>query len=145
MKKLVFIGTVGCGKTTLGQAIHGEEIHYKKTQQTEIIGRDMLDTPGEYLDRADRRGALMMSTMDAELLVFIESAIEDRAMFPPSYAGAFAKEAVGVVTKIDLATPEQIQKAEKKLELAGVTKLFHISSVTGEGLKEFMDYIGADT
>ncbi len=144
MKRVVFIGTVGCGKTTLGQAIHGDEIHYKKTQAVEIIGREILDLPGEFLERVDRRGALMMSTMDAEVVVFIESATEVRAMFPPEYAGSFAKEVIGVVTKIDLATEEQIENAEKKLRLAGARKLFRVSSVTGSGLEELVDYLSGD-
>lgn len=144
MKRVVFIGTVGCGKTTLGQAIHGDEIHYKKTQAVEIIGREILDLPGEFLERVDRRGALMMSTMDAEVVVFIESATEVRAMFPPEYAGSFAKDVIGVVTKIDLATEEQIENAEKKLRLAGARKLFRVSSVTGSGLKELVDYLSGD-
>ena len=144
MKRVVFIGTVGCGKTTLGQAIHGDEIHYKKTQAVEIIGREILDLPGEFLERVDRRGALMMSTMDAEVVVFIESATEVRAMFPPEYAGSFAKDVIGVVTKIDLATEEQIENAEKKLRLAGARKLFRVSSVTGSGLEELVDYLSGD-
>lgn len=141
MKRIVFIGTIGCGKTTLGQALHGDELRYKKTQAVEIIGRDILDTPGEFLERADRRGALMMSTMDAEVIVFIESATEVRSMFPPGYAGSYAKPVIGVVTKIDIATEEQIEKAEKKLEFAGAQTIFRVSSTTGEGLNELMDYL----
>ena len=141
MKRVVFIGTIGCGKTTLGQAIHGEELHYKKTQAVEIIGRETIDTPGEFLERADRRGALMMSTMDAELVIFIESATEERSMFPPGYAGSYAKPVIGVVTKIDLAEEEQIARAEKKLEFAGARTIFRVSSTTGEGLPELMDYL----
>lgn len=144
MRRVVFIGTVGCGKTTLGQAIHGDEIHYKKTQAVEIIGREILDLPGEFLERVDRRGALMMSTMDAEVIVFIESATEVRTMFPPEYAGSFAKEVIGVVTKIDLATEKQIETAEKKLRLAGARKLFRVSSVTGTGIKELVDYLSGE-
>lgn len=144
MKRVVFIGTVGCGKTTLGQAIHGDVIHYKKTQAVEIIGREILDLPGEFLERVDRRGALMMSTMDAEVVVFIESAIEVRAMFPPEYAGSFGKEVIGVVTKTDIATSEQIESAEKRLMLAGARKIFHVSSVTGEGVKELVEYLSGD-
>lgn len=144
MKKVVFIGTVGCGKTTLGQAIHGDEIHYKKTQAVEIIGREILDLPGEFLERVDRRGALMMSTIDAEVIVFIESATETRAMFPPEYAGCFAKDVIGVITKTDLADEEQLAYAEKKLRLAGARRIFKVSSITGDGLEELVDYLSGD-
>ena len=144
MKRVVFIGTVGCGKTTLGQAIHGDEIHYKKTQAVEIIGREILDLPGEFLERVDRRGALMMSTMDAEVIVFVESATETRAMFPPEYAGSFAKDVIGVITKTDLADEEQIIYAEKKLKLAGARRIFKVSSITGDGLDTLIDYLSGE-
>ena len=38
MKNIIFIGTIGCGKTTLSQAIKGEKISYKKTQAVEVVG-----------------------------------------------------------------------------------------------------------
>ena len=143
MKRVVFIGTIGCGKTTLGQALHGDELRYKKTQAVEIIGRDILDTPGEFLERRDRRGALMMTTMDAEVVVFIESATEERSMFPPGYAGSYAKPVIGVVTKIDIANEEQIARAVKKLEFAGARTIFQVSSTTGEGLDALMEFLTA--
>ena len=136
MKRVVFIGTIGCGKTTLGQALHGDELRYKKTQAVEIIGRDILDTPGEFLERRDRRGALMMTTMDAEVIVFIESATEERSMFPPGYAGSYAKPVIGVVTKIDIAA-----RAVRKLEFAGARTIFQVSSTTGEGLDALMEFL----
>lgn len=145
MKRVVFIGTIGCGKTTLGQAIHGDELHYKKTQAVEIIGREILDTPGEFLERADRRGALMMSTMDAEVIVFLESATEGRSMFPPGYAGSYAKPVIGVVTKIDVASEEQIAQAVKKLEFAGAHTIFQVSSTTGEGLDALISYLSEES
>lgn len=145
MKRVVFIGTIGCGKTTLGQALHGDALHYKKTQAVEIIGRDILDTPGEFLERRDRRGALMMTTMDAEVICFIESATEERSMFPPGYAGSFAKPVIGVVTKTDIADEEQIARAEKKLDFAGARTIFKVSSTTGDGLAELMDYLTEET
>lgn len=141
MKRVVFIGTIGCGKTTLGQALHGDELRYKKTQAVEIIGRDILDTPGEFLERRDRRGALMMTTMDAEVIVFIESATEERSMFPPGYAGSYAKPVIGVVTKIDIADEEQIARAVRKLEFAGARTIFKVSSTTGEGLDALMEFL----
>ena len=141
MKRVVFIGTIGCGKTTLGQALHGDELRYKKTQAVEIIGRDILDTPGEFLERRDRRGALMMTTMDAEVVVFIESATEERSMVPPGYAGSYAKPGIGVVTKIDIANEEQIARAVKKLEFAGARTIFKVSSTTGEGLDALTEFL----
>lgn len=144
MKSIIFVGTIGCGKTTLSQAILGEEISYQKTQAVQVRGHKILDTPGEFLERVDRRGALMTTSADADVIVFMCSATEGRNMFPPAYSGCFAKECIGVVSKVDIATPEQIHEAEQYLTLAGATKLFHVSGVTGEGVQEFINYLSED-
>ena len=46
MKKLMLIGRVAAGKTTLTQALRGEQIHYCKTQyiniETENFGVEVI-------------------------------------------------------------------------------------------------------
>lgn len=143
MKKIIFIGPVGSGKTTISEAILGEDIEYRKTQAVQVMGDSILDTPGEYLERVQMRGALMITSADAEIIGLIESATELRSMFPPGYAGGFAKTVIGIVTKTDIADEKQIEAAETRLKLAGVAKIFHVSSVTREGLDELLEYLEA--
>jgi len=144
MRRIIFVGTIGCGKTTLGQAMLGQDLHYKKTQSVEILGNCILDTPGEYLELVKLRGALMMTAVEANTIVLLQSATEPRNMYSPAYAGAFAKEVIGVVTKIDLATEEQIRAAEHALEIAGARKIFRVSSTEGTGVQELMDYLNTE-
>ncbi|NLL62705.1 MAG: EutP/PduV family microcompartment system protein [Ruminococcaceae bacterium] len=144
MKSIIFVGTVGCGKTTLSQAMLGEEIRYQKTQSVLVRGQRILDTPGEFLERLDKRGALMTTSVDADVIVLACSAIEGRNMFPPGYSGGFAKECIGVVTKVDLADEDQIKYAEEILRLAGAQRIFRTSGITGEGVKEFLDYLSEE-
>jgi ethanolamine utilization protein EutP len=40
-----------------------------------------------------------------------------------------------VVTKTDLGTPRQVSTAQDHLRLAGVTELFAVSAVTGDGME----------
>ena len=47
MKKIILIGRSGAGKTTLTQALKGEEIKYHKTQYVNYF-ECIIDTPGEY-------------------------------------------------------------------------------------------------
>ena len=66
---------------------------------------------------------------------------EPRNKFSPGYGGSFAKDVIGIVTKIDIATPLQIERAEKMLRMAGARKIFRISSYTGEGVQELAEYL----
>lgn len=139
MKKVIFIGTVGCGKTTLSQRLSGAQIVYKKTQSIEIVGTGIIDTPGEYLDRAQMRGALMISSADADVICLLQSATDEKTMFPPAYAGAFAKEVIGAVTKTDAARPEQIRQAREKLHTAGAAEICEVSGFTGTGMDKLIE------
>lgn len=141
MKKIILIGNVGSGKTTLCQAIMGNKLEYKKTQAVEIVGNSMLDTPGEYLERTQMRGALMITSADADVIGLVQSATEIRYMFPPCYAGAFAKEVIGIVTKADDADKKQIDTAVERLKIAGASKIFITSSVTDNGIAELVNYL----
>lgn len=141
MKRIIFIGPVGCGKTTISEAILGQDIEYRKTQSVQVMGDSILDTPGEYLERAQMRGALMITSADAEVIGLIESAVEERSMLPPGYAGSFAKTVIGIITKIDIADKEQIEHAESRLKQAGAERIFRVSSITKEGLDELLEYL----
>jgi len=135
------IGDVGCGKTSLTQALMGNEIQYKKTQAVEVVDNIIFDTPGEYLERTQMRGALMITSADAEIIGLVQAASENRDMFPPCYAGAFAKEVIGIVTKIDEADEKRIKIAEEWLRMAGAHKVFKTSSLRGDGIRELADYL----
>ena len=49
MKKIMLIGHIACGKTTLCQRLNGLKQEYKKTQVIEVINHT-IDTPGEYTE-----------------------------------------------------------------------------------------------
>lgn len=144
MKSIILIGTIGAGKTTLSQALLGEDVSYKKTQAVEVRGKCILDTPGEYLERRQMQGALMITSADADVIVLLQDPLDARCKYPPCYAGAFAKEVIGIVTKKDLATEKQMEEAKIKLRLAGARKIFTVSSQTGEGIPELMEYLSEE-
>lgn len=139
--RIVLMGRSAAGKTTLCQCINHEEIRYHKTQTVSVINQNMIDTPGEYLERRGYRGALMVTATDADVVVLVQDATEGGTMFPPAYASMFSKPTVGVVTKKDLASEEQLEKAEKYLNMAGAKKIFVVSGVTGEGVPELVEYL----
>ena len=139
--RIVLIGRSAAGKTTLCQCINHEEIRYHKTQTVSLINQSMIDTPGEYMERRGFWGALMVTSADADVVVLVQDATENGTMFPPAYSSMFAKPIVGVVTKKDLATEEQVENAKKYLRLAGAKEIFEASGVTGEGVPELVAHL----
>ncbi len=140
-KRIILIGRSAAGKTTLCQRINHEELKYHKTQTVQVVNQSMIDTPGEYLERRYFRGALMVTSADADVIVLVQDATEGGTMFPPAYASMFAKPAVGVVTKSDLADGHAVEKAKRYLHAAGAGKMFVVSSVSGEGVEELVKYL----
>lgn len=141
-KRIILIGRSAAGKTTLCQAINHEDLKYHKTQTVQVVNQNMIDTPGEYLERTYMRGALMVTSTDADLIVLVQDATENGTMFPPAYTSMFAKPTIGVVTKSDLATARQIEDAKQYLVMAGAGRLFVTSSVDGSGISGLLEHLG---
>ena len=141
MKKILLIGTVSCGKTTLSQYLSGMELVYKKTQALDVIGT-AIDTPGEYLEHRAYMRNLMVLSADVDYVLFLMDPTQERFMYSPGHAASFPVPVIGVVTKIDIATPKQIADAKEMLEITGADPIFSISSYTGEGIPELLKYIG---
>lgn len=136
--RVILIGKSTAGKTTLCQRINSEELKYHKTQTVQIVNNNMIDTPGEYLERTGYRGALVVTSVDADMILLVQDATETGTMFPPLFSSMFTKPCVGIVTKADLANEEQVEQAKTFLRNAGAGTLFVTSAVTGEGVEELV-------
>lgn len=140
-KRVILIGRSTAGKTTLCQCINHEELKYHKTQTVQIINQNMIDTPGEYLERTGYRGALVVTSTEADVIMLVQDATEGGTMFPPMFNSMFTKPCVGVVTKADLANEEQVERAKKYLKNAGAGALYVTSAVTGQGVDELVEQL----
>lgn len=140
MRRILLAGAVACGKTTLCQRLNGLDPSYKKTQSLEVMGTT-IDTPGEYLEhRAFLRG-LVVTASEADLVLFLQDASQERFLYSPGMAGMFPVPVAGVVTKADLATERQVRDAREMLELAGAQPIFTISAVTQEGMEDLLAFL----
>lgn len=137
MKKTLLVGRHGVGKTTLKQALRGENIHYVKTQYMDY-GDWLIDSPGEYAEVHGLGAALAIYSYEADIVALLISADDDYSLFPPCCTSMVNREVIGIVTKIDKASPE---RAAEWLRLAGCNLIFPINSHSGEGVQELKDYL----
>ena len=137
MKKTLLVGRHGAGKTTLTQALKGEEIRYEKTQYM-LYGDWLIDSPGEYAEVHGYGAALAVYSYEADVVAMVLSADDDYSLFPPCCASMINREVIGIVTKITKHSPE---RAENWLRLAGCDKIFFIDSHTGDGVEQLKAFL----
>ncbi len=140
MKKVILIGNVACGKTTICQYLNHMDLKYKKTQVIEVYNTT-IDTPGEYLENRTLLRSLMVTSADVEQVLFVQDASRDQFFFSPGQSSAFGMPVAGVVTKADIATPRQLADAKEMLELAGADPIFTVSPMTGEGMEALARFL----
>lgn len=141
MKKLILMGRSGAGKTTLAQALKGEQVEYKKTQS--ISYEDFLiDTPGEYAENHDLGAALCLYAYEADVVALLIAADDEYSLFPPNITCMVNRDVIGVVTKKDKGNPE---RAERWLRLSGCKTVFFVNSKTKEGTEQILKYLENNT
>ena len=144
MKKIMFVGPVGVGKTTLTQRLKGLELTYYKTQAVEFHDT-IIDTPGEFLQHRRYYNALNVTGADADVIGLLVAASNQMQTFPQGFSSLFHQEVIGIVTKIDMADKEeQIEKARRQLKAAGAKEIFEISATENEGIDRLQAYLEAD-
>ena len=142
MKKLMLIGRVAAGKTTLTQALRGEEIKYYKTQYV-YYHDTVIDTPGEYTERRETSGALALYAYEADIVGLVLSSNEPYSIFSPCLTSMVNREVIGIISGID-KPDANVERVTRWLKLAGCKKIFPVCAITGQGLRELIEYLEDD-
>jgi ethanolamine utilization protein EutP len=140
--KLLVMGPVFSGKTTLCQRLADIPQVYVKTHMVQIVG-NAIDTPGEYTENRALWRRLKVTSFDARLVLFVQDAVNLTCHFAPGQASMFGCPVAGVVTKIDLSSAVTRRQAEELLVLAGASPRFAVSLATGEGMDALTAFIRA--
>lgn len=139
MKKIILIGKSGSGKTTIVQALKEEEIKYKKTQSLEYSD-NIIDSPGEYIENRRFYNALIITSLDCDIIGLVQDSTDAHNIFPPNFVSMFNKDSIGIITKTDKIGGD-ILRAEEYLKSAGIKKIYETSAFTGEGIDEIRSLI----
>lgn len=142
MKKLFLMGRSEAGKTSLTQALRGEELHYIKTQYTSS-DEDTIDSPGEYAESKCFSVGLACFSFEADVVAVVQAADEPFNLFSASLRSFILRPLIGIITKID-SPYANIPMVRQWLLNAGCERIFLINNVTREGIGELMDYLSED-
>lgn len=143
MKKIMMIGKIGCGKTTLSQRLLGEDIHYQKTQAIQVVGDDIVDTPGEYLELKQYYNALTVTAVDTDVILLLFSATDEQNAFSPRMSSMFGgKPIIGVITKMDICkNSELVESGREILMMAGAWEIVEVGFGDDAGIDRLLDRI----
>lgn len=142
MKKLFLMGRSEAGKTSLTQALRGEELHYVKTQYTSSDD-DTIDTPGEYAESKHFSVGLACFSFEADAVAIVQAADEPFNLFGANLQSFILRPLIGIITKID-SPYANIPMVRQWLVNAGCERIFLINNVTREGIDELMEYLEED-
>lgn len=133
--KILLIGGIGAGKTTLKQRLLQEALVYRKTQALDFKGL-FIDCPGEYIQIPTYYRVLIDASHRVSEIWALQDATNKRSPYPPKFANVFNKKTVvGIVTKMDREDADTIA-AERYLQQAGFADpLYIISAKEGVGLE----------
>jgi len=142
MKKLFLMGRSEAGKTSLTQALKGEELHYIKTQYTNTE-EDTIDSPGEYAESKRFSVGLACFSFEADVIAMVQAADEPFNLFGPGGRSFILRPLIGIITKID-SPYANVPMVRQWLTNAGCERIFLVNNVTREGIDELMEYLKDD-
>ena len=135
-------GVRDAGKTSLTQALKGEELHYIKTQYTNTAD-DTIDSPGEYAESKRFSVGLACFSFEADVVAIVQAADEPFNLFGDSSRCFIQRPLIGIITTID-SPYANIPMVRQWLINAGCERIFLVNNVTREGIDELMEYLNEE-
>lgn len=142
MSKILLIGGIGAGKTTLKQKLTHQKLSYLKTQMLDFSSV-FIDCPGEYLEIPRYYHVLIDTSHRVSEIWALQDPTKARAIYPPNFTKTFRKPVIGIITKIDMPQAD-IERSMAFLNNAGIKDpIYQVSSLTGVGMPELQKRLEA--
>ena len=134
--RIMVAGPVGAGKSTLLDRLGLRDMNMpvNKTAAVSFFS-EAVDTPGEAFEIPTLYHMLITSSTRASIVLLIADPTQKKR-FPARFALSLRAPVIGVISKIDAAAREAVERAGRILVQSGVRKIFRVSSVTMEGIPE---------
>ena len=116
MKKVFLMGRSEAGKTSLTQALKGEELHYHKTQYF---------------------------SFEADVVAIVQAADEPFNLFSDGSRCFLLRPLIGIITKVD-SPYANLPMVRQWMQNMGCEHIFEVNNVTREGIPELMAYLQDD-
>ena len=140
LPKIMIIGAIGAGKSSLSALINNSKDEIRKTQ-TLTYSDSTIDTPGEYLENPFMYRHIIAAADEADCIIFVQELDQSRCFYPPGMARSFNKPTVGVITKAD-GNIDNIPCLLDNFKELGLEEPYFITSAkTGQGIKELKKYL----
>jgi len=142
MKKLFLMGRSEAGKTSLTQALRGEELRYHKTQYTNT-DEEVIDSPGEYAETKRCGLGLACFSFEADVLALLIAADEPFSVFEANCRCFTNRPLIGIITKID-SPFANVPMVRNWMINSGCDRIFEVSNTTRQGLDELIEYLSEE-
>ncbi|MFC5402904.1 EutP/PduV family microcompartment system protein [Cohnella soli] len=135
MGRIMVIGPVGAGKSSLVRSLSERDEAVLKTQSLVFYG-DFIDTPGEYTENPLFYRSLMATSQQASAVLLVQDATRRGIGFPPGFASGFPVPAAGAVTKLDAPEADPDRAVALLRQALPNGNIVQTSAITGIGISE---------
>ncbi|MBU3128293.1 EutP/PduV family microcompartment system protein [Clostridium tagluense] len=139
-KRVMVIGPMNCGKTTLVNALNDYDGPLRKTQDI-IYGKNTIDAPGAYIESPWMYKHLIATAQDASHVLILVDQSRVSNVYPPGFVKAFRCPVIGVITKSDLMA-ENEDLCFQQLRQIGIPEPYYkISASSDVGMVALKEYL----
>ncbi|RJS60646.1 EutP/PduV family microcompartment system protein [Bacillus sp. PK3_68] len=136
--RIMLIGSIGAGKSTLTNALLNKPVKAVKTQA--LVYHDwVVDTPGEYTENPLFYKNIMATALEVTHVFYIQDATGDKMVFPPGFSSGIPKLPVGVITKADHPAANIESTIQKLKQAIAEGPIIVTSALSGKNIDVLRD------